>query len=301
MNRAKYNEPDNVFLVSDSEAPGGERIKLLDFGIAKMADEYRGSVRTQVNVIMGTPAYMAPEQCRGSKGVADKTDVYALGVMLFEMMAGRPPFVAAEPGEYLALHMLQAPPSLREFVQGLPEGLTQLVERMLAKDPAARPTMAEVASLLRRFSSTSGDLAPLIAGAGHASDAAVTTEAEPVSGSGSAPGSRTDGVPDIAMQTTVTSEANIAPPPRSPPPRAPSPLPYAYKGPPGVSGSSPVWVPMEIVKTDYSSAPELRLKTPQPRRIRRLSGRLPPGFWLMLLFTAGAVVLALFRLFRHTL
>jgi serine/threonine-protein kinase len=77
-------KPDNVFLVSDSESPGGERIKLLDFGIAKMADEYRGSVRTQVNVIMGTPAYMAPEQCRGSKGVADKTDVYALGVMLFE-------------------------------------------------------------------------------------------------------------------------------------------------------------------------------------------------------------------------
>lgn len=207
------------------------------------------------------------------------------------MMAGRPPFVAAEPGEYLALHMLQTPPSLREFVQGLPEGLTQLVERMLAKDPAARPTMAEVASLLRRFSSTSGDLAPLLAGAGHESDAAVTTEAVPVSAS--------DGVPDIAMQTTVTSEANVAPPPRSPPPRAPSPLPY--KGPPGVSGSSPVWVPMEIVKTDYSSAPELRLKTPQPRRSRRLSGRLPPGFFLMLLFTGCAVALTLFRLFRHLL
>ena len=55
-----------------------------------MADEYRGSVRTQVNVIMGTPAYMAPEQCRGSKGVADKTDVYALGVMLFEQRSDRP-------------------------------------------------------------------------------------------------------------------------------------------------------------------------------------------------------------------
>jgi serine/threonine protein kinase len=77
-------KPDNVFIVRDSESPGGERAKLLDFGIAKMADEYRGSVRTQVNVIMGTPTYMAPEQCRGSKGVADKTDVYALGVMLFE-------------------------------------------------------------------------------------------------------------------------------------------------------------------------------------------------------------------------
>ena len=228
------------------------------------------------------------------------------GVIVFEMMAGRPPFVAAEPGEYLALHMLQAPPSLREFVHGLPEGLTQLVERMLAKDPAARPTMAEVASLLRRFSSTSGDLAPLIVGAGHASDAAVTTEAEPVSASGS-PGSRSasasasDGVPDIAMQTTVTSEANVAPPPRSPPPRAPSPLPYRDRGAHAVSGSSPVWVPMEIVKTDYSSAPELRLKTPQPRRNRRLSGRLPPGFLLMLLFTASALVLALFRLFRHAL
>jgi len=80
-------KPDNIFIVTDAEAPGGERAKLLDFGIAKMADEFRGSVRTQVNVIMGTPAYMAPEQCRGSKGVGDRTDVYALGCILFENMS----------------------------------------------------------------------------------------------------------------------------------------------------------------------------------------------------------------------
>ena len=68
--------------VPDSEAPGGERIKLLDFGIAKMADEYRGAGRTQLNYIMGTPAYMSPEQCRGSKGIGAPVDVYALGVIL---------------------------------------------------------------------------------------------------------------------------------------------------------------------------------------------------------------------------
>ena len=56
-----------------------------------MADEFRGSVRTQSNVLLGTPAYMSPEQCRGSKNVSDKTDVYALGVILFEMLTGRLP------------------------------------------------------------------------------------------------------------------------------------------------------------------------------------------------------------------
>jgi serine/threonine protein kinase len=144
-------KPDNIFLVPDSEAPGGERIKLLDFGIAKMADEYRGAVRTQLNYIMGTPAYMSPEQCRGSKGIGAPVDVYSLGVILFEMLAGRAPFVAAEPGDYLAMHMLQPPPRLSDFVPNLPVPLIEIVLRMLAKEPSERPTMAQVADMLRRL------------------------------------------------------------------------------------------------------------------------------------------------------
>ena len=144
-------KPDNIFIVTDAEAPGGERAKLLDFGIAKMADEFRGSVRTQVNVIMGTPAYMAPEQCRGSKGVGDRTDVYALGCILFEMLSGRTPFVAMEPGEFLAQHMLSVPPRLVSIVPQLRaehQRLCELVDSMLRKEPQTRPAMQQVAQEL---------------------------------------------------------------------------------------------------------------------------------------------------------
>lgn len=294
-------KPDNVFIVADSESPGGERAKLLDFGIAKMADEYRGSVRTQVNVIMGTPTYMAPEQCRGSKGVADKTDVYALGVMLFEMLAGRPPFVAAEPGEYLALHMLTPAPSLREFVQGVPDAVTQLIDRMLAKDPAGRPNMAEVATQLRRFSATSGDL-----------DVAILPEqpsAEPsLAGTAMAAEARARGLlPTVPGGVEKPSPTPLPPPsapptpstPHSPGARRGSPLPRG--GVPGVSGSSPVWVPMEIVKTDYVSTPDLKHPLSEPRRERSLLERLPPGSLLMIVFTACALGLTAYRLFTHAL
>ncbi len=150
-------KPDNIFVVPDSEAPGGERIKLLDFGIAKMADEYRGAVRTQLNYIMGTPAYMSPEQCRGSKGIGAPVDVYALGVILFEMLAGQAPFVAVEPGEYLAMHMLQPPPRLSDLVPNLPPPLVEMAWKMLAKEPSERPTMAQVADMLRRLLWMSGE------------------------------------------------------------------------------------------------------------------------------------------------
>ena len=150
-------KPDNIFIVPDGEAPGGERIKLLDFGIAKMADEYRGAVRTQLNYIMGTPAYMSPEQCRGSKGIGAPVDVYSLGVILFEILAGRAPFVAAEPGEYLAMHMLQPPPRLSDFVPNLPPPLVEMAWKMLAKEPSERPTMAQVADMLRRLLWVSGE------------------------------------------------------------------------------------------------------------------------------------------------
>src|SRR5207248_990205 len=85
-------KPDNVFLVRDPEMPSGERIKLLDFGIAKLAgDTGINAQKTRTGAVMGTPTYMAPEQCRGV-GVDHCADLYALGCILFEMLCGRPPF-----------------------------------------------------------------------------------------------------------------------------------------------------------------------------------------------------------------
>jgi eukaryotic-like serine/threonine-protein kinase len=74
-------KPDNVFLVPDPEVPGGERIKLLDFGIAKLADSPAGQHKTRTGAVIGTPTYMAPEQCRGVE-VDARPDLYALGCIL---------------------------------------------------------------------------------------------------------------------------------------------------------------------------------------------------------------------------
>lgn len=135
-------KPDNVFMVKDPEAPGGERAKVLDFGIAKIAEE--STLKTQANSLLGTPIYMAPEQCRGAANVTAKSDVYALGVMMYEMLAGRPPFQGEGIGEIMIAHISTEPPPLQQLQPAVSADLAAVVHRMLAKDPATRPTMAEV-------------------------------------------------------------------------------------------------------------------------------------------------------------
>ena len=92
-------KPDNIFIVPDSELPGGERIKLLDFGIAKLqGDSGPGVLATRAGALMGTPAYMSPEQCRGAGQCDQRADLYSVGVMLFELLTGSPPFTGAALG-----------------------------------------------------------------------------------------------------------------------------------------------------------------------------------------------------------
>lgn len=88
-------KPGNLFLVPDPEVIGGERVKVLDFGIAKLAGEaHFVGVRTSTGLPMGTPNYMSPEQCRGASNAAGRSDIYSLGCILFEMACGRPPFTS---------------------------------------------------------------------------------------------------------------------------------------------------------------------------------------------------------------
>jgi serine/threonine protein kinase len=144
-------KPANIFIVPDPEAPAGERVKLLDFGLAKISEGLPGSdLRgTASGTIMGTPLYMSPEQCRGLANTDGKTDVYSLGVLLFEMLAGDPPFLADSAGDLIAMHIRETAPSLHKRV--LVSGATAaLVAGMLAKDPAARPTMAQVVERLQQ-------------------------------------------------------------------------------------------------------------------------------------------------------
>ena len=84
-------KPANVMVIPEADAPGSERIKLVDFGIAKLSEGSGGNLHTRTGALMGTPVYMSPEQCRGSGKVDDKSDVYSLGIMFFQMLVGAPP------------------------------------------------------------------------------------------------------------------------------------------------------------------------------------------------------------------
>ncbi len=132
-------KPDNVFLV---EAPGEKtRAKLLDFGVAKLNGEGRHD-RTRIGSMLGTPQYLAPEQARGEPD--HRSDIYALGVMLFEMAAGRPPFIGENALDVVAQHMTEPPPKLSTCVKGVSPELDALVDAMLAKEPADRPTLLRI-------------------------------------------------------------------------------------------------------------------------------------------------------------
>lgn len=142
-------KPANIMLVPDPVAQGGERAKILDFGIAKLA--VGAEIGTATNAVMGTPQYMSPEQCRGAKGVDDKTDVYALGVMFYEMLSGRPPFQCESAIEYMGQHIFDQPAPLAGLAPRAHPDLLALVHRLLNKDKCSRPTMRQVGHELSRI------------------------------------------------------------------------------------------------------------------------------------------------------
>jgi serine/threonine protein kinase len=131
-------KPHNVQLCN--KADGALQVKILDFGVAKILASPDGaqSVKTRTGSLMGTPLYMSPEQCKGSGVLDHRTDIYSLGVMLFEMLAGRPPFTAEGVGELFAKHMLQEAPSLLHFAPSAPPHMAAAVMKSLAKEPADR-------------------------------------------------------------------------------------------------------------------------------------------------------------------
>jgi serine/threonine protein kinase len=160
-------KPDNLYLVRDATAPGAIRVKILDFGIAKLLDpqdQRTGAKGKTKNAILGTPAYMAPEQCKGGGEIDARADLYAVGCILFELVVGRPPFVAEGDGELMAMHIYHPPPNLRDFAPHLPRELDALVAKLIAKVPAERtPSAAWALAALERvpFEPITGEI-PLL-------------------------------------------------------------------------------------------------------------------------------------------
>ena len=108
-------------------------------------------LRTKSDVLMGTPTYMSPEQCRGAKLATDRSDVYSLGVLLYQMLAGYPPFLGASMGDLIAMHLMDEPPPLGDAVPSLSPKTAKLVYAMLAKKPESRPSMDKAQQALVRL------------------------------------------------------------------------------------------------------------------------------------------------------
>ncbi|HVW27650.1 MAG TPA: protein kinase [Polyangiaceae bacterium] len=135
-------KPDNIMLIER----GGTKdfVKVLDFGIAKVSSEGGGGL-TRIGAIFGTPAYMAPEQAAGQK-VDHRADIYSLGLVVYEMLAGRPAFEAAEIVGLLTKQLTEPPPPLPESIE---EDVRALVMKMLEKDPEKRlSSVAELVAII---------------------------------------------------------------------------------------------------------------------------------------------------------
>ncbi|MFE5239501.1 MULTISPECIES: serine/threonine-protein kinase [unclassified Streptomyces] len=138
-------KPSNILITSAG------LVKVLDFGIARAADPYATSERlTRTGFIVGTPPYMAPEQARGHP--EPRSDLYALGCVLFELLTGRLPFQAPDAVGHLSAHLTQEPPAPSSVATGIPSEWDELVLTLLDKDPGRRyEDAAELARALRRF------------------------------------------------------------------------------------------------------------------------------------------------------
>ncbi|REE97648.1 serine/threonine-protein kinase [Thermomonospora umbrina] len=126
-------------------AEGG--VKICDFGVARLADAASPRL-TQTGIIVGTPPFTAPEQFQGGRADA-RTDLYSFGCTLYALLTGQPPFTGPSVGAYMNQHLTEQPPRPGSLRAGIPADLERLVLRLLAKDPADRPAMADVLAGLR--------------------------------------------------------------------------------------------------------------------------------------------------------
>ena len=132
---------ENVFLVRWG---GRTIVKLLDFGLAKLLEPLPGdsTLVTRAGIVLGTPAYMAPEQAAGRKEIDGRADLYAVGVIMFELVTGQSPFFAQNPNELLTIKQIEPAPPASAFAPGISKPIEQLILRCMERIPKDRPPNA---------------------------------------------------------------------------------------------------------------------------------------------------------------
>jgi eukaryotic-like serine/threonine-protein kinase len=262
-------KPENIFLV---ERRGGDAVKILDFGVAKLSASIKGEANTSTieGSILGTPLYMSPEQCRGARELDGRSDVYSLGCMMFEMLCARPPFLGDTPTALISAHLAEAPVAPRALNPAISAELSALVLAMLAKEADARPASmdAVISHLTGRPSAAAlakpAEAAARVAGVGlaatvSAADAHNTTlggtASEIIAGRGArrtrlvavlglAGVAAAVGVFALTRRPAATGAAAASPPavapaPTTPPPAVVAPPPAVVAPPPAVVAPPP--------------------------------------------------------------
>jgi serine/threonine-protein kinase len=272
-------KPDNVFVVT---TPKGPLVKLLDFGIAKLrsSKEFQGGL-TRPGVMMGTPEYMAPEQAYAADSVDVRADVYSVGAILYEMLAGTRPAQGDDPLEIAAFIMAQKVPRLSQVDRTIPERLSEVVHRAMAPMPADRFTT--VGELRAALTPLSGSQPPVMGtrSQGRGVPATLPPDAgEPGRATHAAMGARAGARTTTQAGTDRPRGAHAATPHFAPPA-------YALPPPPPPAGPNP-YVPGIPAPAGYANLPPVPgAPAKSPRRL---------SVWLLIamcVLAIGVVALAL--------